>query len=58
MEAAQHVVKRMDHVAASAQIEMDLQLREVFEKVMKLEADLWASDAMRAEVMQVRADIQ
>ncbi|RVW29591.1 Protein FLX-like 1 [Vitis vinifera] len=29
-----------------------------FEKVMKLEADLRASDAMRAEVMQVRADIQ
>lgn len=58
VEAAQHEIKRMAHVAASAQTEMDLQLREAFEKVMKLEADLRASDAMRAEVMQVRADIQ
>ncbi|RVX02382.1 Transketolase, chloroplastic [Vitis vinifera] len=58
VEAAQHVVKRMDHVAASAQIEMDLQLREVLRKeifcvvMMTLRGDraiitLWAADRDR-----------
>lgn len=58
VEAAQHEIKLRAHTATSAQAEMDLQLREAFEKVMKLEADLRASDAMRGELMQVRTDIQ
>ena len=58
VEAAQHEIKLMAHAASSAQAEMDSQLREAFEKVMKLEADLRASDAVRGELMQVRTDIQ
>lgn len=58
LESAQYEIQRMSHVLGSLHPEKDLQLRDAFEKAMKLEADLHATDAMRAELMQVRSDIQ
>ncbi|KAL5972562.1 hypothetical protein ACLOJK_039367 [Asimina triloba] len=56
--AAQHELQLMVHSARAMEATSDLQLRELFEKSMKMEADLGAAEAMRAELMQVRADIQ
>ncbi|KAK9132359.1 hypothetical protein Scep_011887 [Stephania cephalantha] len=58
LEVAQHELRRMAHVAESVHVESDMQLREVYEKSMKMEADLRAAEGMRAELVQVRADVQ
>ncbi|XP_068657565.1 protein FLX-like 1 [Aristolochia californica] len=56
--AAQHELQHMTHVAGSMHAEKDLQLRELYDKSLKIEADLQASESLRAELMQVRAGIQ
>ncbi|KAG8080425.1 hypothetical protein GUJ93_ZPchr0007g5753 [Zizania palustris] len=43
---------------AAAQEEGDVRLREVYERAMKMEAELRAVEEMRAELAQVRQDIQ
>ncbi|KAK9153192.1 hypothetical protein Sjap_000672 [Stephania japonica] len=58
LEVAQHELRRMAHVAESVHVENDMQLREAYEKSMKMDADLRAADGMRAELLQVRADVQ
>ncbi|KAF8409166.1 hypothetical protein HHK36_005240 [Tetracentron sinense] len=58
LEAAQHELQRMAHIAGSIHAENDIQMREVYEKSMKMEADLRAGEAMRAELLQVGADIR
>ncbi|OVA18933.1 hypothetical protein BVC80_1227g8 [Macleaya cordata] len=58
LAAAQHELQRMAHIAGSMHPEKDIQFRELYEKSMKMEADLHASDAMRGELLQVRADVQ
>ncbi|XP_020527413.1 protein FLX-like 1 isoform X2 [Amborella trichopoda] len=58
LAAAQQELQHMSHTAGKMQAEKDMQLREVYEKSLKMEADLRAADAMRNELLQVRADIQ
>lgn len=48
----------MNHVAANMQADKELQLRELYDKSMKLEADLRATEPIKAELMQLRADNQ
>ncbi|CAN6199129.1 unnamed protein product [Urochloa humidicola] len=56
--AARHELGRTARSLASAQEEGDLRLREVYERSMKTEAELRAVHEMRAELAQVRLDIQ
>ncbi|CAL9747620.1 unnamed protein product [Musa acuminata subsp. burmannicoides] len=58
LDAAQHEIRRMSHAVASMQADKDLQLRETYEKSMKLESELRAVEAMRGELIQIRGDIQ
>ncbi|KAF9620879.1 hypothetical protein IFM89_015120 [Coptis chinensis] len=48
----------MSHIAGSMRAEKDVQLREVYEKSMKMEADLHGVEAMKAELGKVRNDVQ
>ncbi|XP_068655492.1 protein FLX-like 1 [Aristolochia californica] len=56
--SAQNELQHMTHVAGSMHAEKDMQLRELYDKSVKMEADLQATESLRAELMQVRADIQ
>uniref|UniRef100_A0A7N1A7J5 Protein FLX-like 1 n=1 Tax=Kalanchoe fedtschenkoi TaxID=63787 RepID=A0A7N1A7J5_KALFE len=58
LELAHHDIKRMSHVLASFQAEKDTQLRELYEKSVKMDANLRGVDAMKAELSQVHADIK
>ncbi|KAK6934108.1 hypothetical protein RJ641_034263 [Dillenia turbinata] len=58
LEVAQYELQRTAHVAGSLQAEKDMQMRELFDKSIKLEVDLRGVEAMRAELMQVRTDIK
>ncbi|KAL6656583.1 hypothetical protein ACP70R_004363 [Stipagrostis hirtigluma subsp. patula] len=56
--AARHELGRTARALAASQEEGDLRLREAYERSMKMEAELRAVDEMRAELAQVRQDIQ
>ncbi|KAL6840687.1 hypothetical protein ACP4OV_029551 [Aristida adscensionis] len=56
--AARHELGRTARALAASQEEGDLRLREVYERSMKMEAELRAVDEMRADLAQVRQDIQ
>ncbi|CAN6205488.1 unnamed protein product [Urochloa humidicola] len=56
--AARHELGRTARSLASTQEEGDQRLREVYERSMKTEAELRAVHEMRAELAQVRLDIQ
>ncbi|XP_062189373.1 protein FLX-like 1 [Phragmites australis] len=56
--AARHELGRTARSLAAAQEEGDLRLREVYERSMKMDGELRAVDEMRAELAQVRRDIQ
>lgn len=58
LASAQQELQHMNHVAANMQAEKEHQLRELYDKSMKLEADLRASEPIKAELMQLRADNQ
>ncbi|KAG6475498.1 hypothetical protein ZIOFF_064720 [Zingiber officinale] len=58
VDAAQHEIRRMSHAFSSMQADKDLQIREVYEKSVKLESELRAVDAMKGELIQTRGDIQ
>ncbi|PIA30010.1 hypothetical protein AQUCO_05700009v1 [Aquilegia coerulea] len=58
LEAATHELQRMAHIADSLHAEKDIQLREVYEKSMKMEAEIHGIEGMKAEVIQVRSDVQ
>ncbi|XP_039129916.1 protein FLX-like 1 [Dioscorea cayenensis subsp. rotundata] len=58
LAAAQHELQRLSHGISTLHSEKDLQLREVYEKSMKMEAELRGVEAMRAELIQIRGDIQ
>ncbi|XP_022717376.1 protein FLX-like 1 isoform X2 [Durio zibethinus] len=58
LEAAQHELQRMAHYADSLGMEKDVQMREMYEKSVRLEADLRGVEAMRAELVKVNADIK
>lgn len=58
LEAAQHELQRMVHYADSLRVEKDVQMREMYEKSVRLEANLRGVEAMRAELVKVNADIK
>nr|DAD37663.1 TPA_asm: hypothetical protein HUJ06_008304 [Nelumbo nucifera] len=58
LAAAQHELQRVAHLAGTMNSEKEIQLREAYDKSMKMESDLRAAESMRAELLQVRADIQ
>ncbi|XVF79115.1 hypothetical protein PTKIN_Ptkin14bG0193600 [Pterospermum kingtungense] len=56
LEAAQHELQRMAHYADLLRMEKDVQMREMYEKSVRLEVDLRGVEAMRAELAKVNAD--
>ncbi|KAF0903633.1 hypothetical protein E2562_028191 [Oryza meyeriana var. granulata] len=58
VSAVRHELGRTSRGLAAAQEEGDLRLREVYERSTKMEAELRAVEEMRAELAQVRHDIQ
>ncbi|XVE53017.1 hypothetical protein DITRI_Ditri02bG0170900 [Diplodiscus trichospermus] len=58
LEAAQHELQRMAHYADSLRVEKDAQMREMYEKSVRLEVDLRGVEAMKAELVRVNADIK
>ncbi|XVF04443.1 hypothetical protein REPUB_Repub05bG0083300 [Reevesia pubescens] len=56
LEAAQYELQRMAHYADSLRMEKDVQMREMYEKSVRLEVDLRGVEAMRAELVKVNAD--
>ncbi|KAK9268804.1 hypothetical protein L1049_000568 [Liquidambar formosana] len=58
LEVTQHELQRMAHFAGSLHAEKDVQMREMYEKSIKMEVDLRGVEAMRAELHQVHADIK
>ncbi|KAM6584988.1 hypothetical protein CsatB_011990 [Cannabis sativa] len=58
LEAAQHELQRMGHIADSLQIEKDVQMQEMIDKSLRLEVDLRGVKEMQAELHQVRSDIK
>ncbi|XP_077253884.1 protein FLX-like 1 [Tasmannia lanceolata] len=58
LAVTQHELQRMMHIAGTMHPEKDVQVRELYEKSMKMEMDLHGVEAMRDELNQVRADIQ
>ncbi|PON98547.1 Protein FLX-like [Trema orientale] len=58
LEAVQHELQRMAHFGDSVQAEKDIQMRDLYEKSVRLEADLRGVEAMRAELHQVHTDIK
>ncbi|XP_057506952.1 protein FLX-like 1 [Actinidia eriantha] len=58
LEAAQHELRQTAHYAGSLHAEKDMQMRELYEKAVKMEMDLGGVKAMRDELQQVHADIK
>ena len=58
LAAAQQEVSHLSATAASVKAERDAQVRDVYERSLKMEAEVRSIDALNAELAQVRADIQ
>uniref|UniRef100_A0A2N9FW20 Protein FLX-like 3 n=1 Tax=Fagus sylvatica TaxID=28930 RepID=A0A2N9FW20_FAGSY len=58
LTAAKDEIHRLGQVIPKVRAEKDAQARELMEKGLKLEADLRASEPLRAEVMQLRSEVQ
>ncbi|XP_057829793.1 protein FLX-like 1 [Cryptomeria japonica] len=58
LAATQQELQHLNHVSQNMQVDKEHQLRELYDKSMKLEADLRATEPMKAEIMQLRADNQ
>ncbi|KAJ3670481.1 hypothetical protein LUZ60_010805 [Juncus effusus] len=57
-QLVQYELRRTSAVFDSSRAEGDLRLREVYEKMVKMENELGSIDSMKAELMRVRADVQ
>lgn len=55
LEAAQFELQRMAQISDSLRAEKDVQMRELYDKSVRLEGDLRVVEAMRAELSQVNA---
>ncbi|KAG8364829.1 hypothetical protein BUALT_Bualt18G0039300 [Buddleja alternifolia] len=58
LEVAQYEFQRADKYAHTLHAEKDLQMRELYEKSIKIENELHAVNATRSELMQVHMDIK
>ncbi|KQK16076.1 hypothetical protein BRADI_1g26600v3 [Brachypodium distachyon] len=58
VSVVRHELRRTARAIGAAQQEADLRIREVYERLMKMEAELRVADEMRAELAHVRMDIQ
>lgn len=58
LEATQQEHQRTNHFARSVHTEKDMQMRELYEKSVKMETDLRGVEAMGTELMQLHADIK
>ena len=58
LEAGQHELQGMAHFADWLRVEKDAQMREMYEKSIRLEVDLRGVEAMQAELVKVNADIK
>lgn len=58
LAATQQELQHLSHVSQNIQTDKEHQLRELYDKSMKLEADLRSTEPMKAEIMQLRADNQ
>ncbi|KAG8386489.1 hypothetical protein BUALT_Bualt03G0153900 [Buddleja alternifolia] len=58
LEVAQYELQRADKFAHTLHAEKDTEMRELHEKSIKMENELGAVNAMRAELMQVHMDIK
>ncbi|GAB2284303.1 hypothetical protein Dimus_018764 [Dionaea muscipula] len=58
VESSMHKLHNMEQYVNSLSSENDTQLREMYEKSGKLEMDLQAVEAVKAELVHVRADIK
>lgn len=58
LEAAQFELQRLAQYADSLQADKDVQMRDLYEKSLRLEVDLRGAEATRAEVEQVNNDIK
>ncbi|KAF3781814.1 FLX-like 1 protein [Nymphaea thermarum] len=58
LSAAQQELRRASHLAAASRAEGEARSQELFEKTIGMEAELRALDNLRAEMQQVRADVQ
>lgn len=58
LEVTQHELQRADKYAQTVHAEKGLQMRELYEKSVKMENELHAVNAMKAELMQVHMDIK
>lgn len=55
---AQQELRRLSAAAGDVKAERDAQVREVYERSLKLEAEVRAINSMAKELAQVRADVQ
>ncbi|KAF6145467.1 hypothetical protein GIB67_032590 [Kingdonia uniflora] len=58
LESVQHELQRTGHVAGAVEAERDLQLRDAYDRSMRMEADLRALEGMKGELAHVRSDVQ
>lgn len=58
LEAAHNELQRLSQYINSLHVEKDMKMRDMYEKSTKLEMDLHAEDAMKAELMRIQSDIK
>ncbi|KAK7334811.1 hypothetical protein VNO80_26576 [Phaseolus coccineus] len=58
LEAAQHELQRVAHFRDSLRADTEARMRELYDKSAQLEAELRGTEAARAELLQVHADIK
>jgi chromosome segregation ATPase len=58
LEAVQHELQRTDHVARARHADKDMQMRELYEKSVKVETDVREVKAVNNELMQLNSEIQ
>lgn len=58
LSLAEQELRHLSSVAASVKAERDAEVRELYEKSLKLDAELRVIESMHAELDRVRADIE
>ncbi|KAF5728237.1 structural maintenance of chromosomes domain-containing protein isoform X1 [Tripterygium wilfordii] len=58
LEITHHTLQQMSHFADSLRAETDAQMRELYDKSVRLEMDVGGVESMRSELSHVNADIK